>query len=281
MKKSLTSCCVLTALVCGLQAQTAGPFNFDTSAELSDNFRATAGSGFASVVSVGAQSFVEVSATASNPWIGVFDTTPLNAADAAQTFSGPITLTLDVSAAPASASFGIFLFDAGNSSNNLLTIFNLDSTAGATGNEQIRFWRDTAINSGAVANQYTVASGLFTGTNGATDATTNSWVTSAAVRGDATVDTTSPFNFYTLTFTYDPVAATLRLASPSFSATLNIPGADLISNPAIALRVNDPTLNDANSVRIDNFAVVPEPVAASLFGFAGVALALRRPRRRA
>jgi hypothetical protein len=283
MKKTLSALAILTGSVCALQAQTAGPLDFDTPGQLSGNFRPNFHGAFASEVTAGGQSFVEVSsAGVAEPWIAIYDTTPLDNSDAAQTFSGPFTLTLDITAATPNSSFGVFLFDAVTPGNNLLTIFNLDSSAptAGSGNEQIRFWRDSGMATSAVSNIYSTAA--FTGTNGLAHVATNSWITDGTAAAGSVTDTSSPYTFYTLTFAYDPIAATLRVASPFFSATLNIPAADVINNPAIALRINDPSVDVlGNNARIDNFAVVPEPMTASLFGFAGVALALRRPRRRA
>jgi hypothetical protein len=250
------------------QAQFVLPLTFDAPGEFSANFRSTANSSTASQVTDAGNGFVQVlGGTGTTPWIGIFDTTPGDNSDPAQTFSGDFTVRLDISGANTNSSFGVFFFDPANpGGNNLLAIFNLDSPAGTPGNEQFRFWRDTSITTSAVSNIYGTSS--FTGTNGAYDATTTSWVTTAANRGDEAIDFTSPFTFYTLDFTYSPSNSTLQVATGSFSATLGV-----------ALRINDAIVDASNTAKFDNFAVIPEPATASLAGLGALGFALLRRRR--
>jgi hypothetical protein len=260
-----------------IHAQSVNPLNFETAGQLSSNFRPILNGTTASEGSDGTNGFVQVlGGTNTTPWIGIYDTTPGDAGDPAQTFSGPFTLRIDISGANTNSSFGLFLFDSANQANNLLTIFNIDNNTVAAGNEQIRFWRDTSMVSSAVTNAYTTSA--FTGTNGTADAGTNSWITTAAIRGNEVIDTTSPFTFYTLDFTYDPGASTLQVSTGSFSATLTVPAADLIANPAVAVRINDAVVDASNTAKFDNFAVVPEPGSITLLGLS--ALGMMTVRRR-
>src|SRR4051812_41055165 len=97
-----------------LYAQVAGPLDFESAGQLSTYFRATLNGGTASEANDGTNGYAQVLAgTGTTPWIGVYDTTPANGADAGQTFSGAFTLHLDISAANSNSSFGIFLFQDG------------------------------------------------------------------------------------------------------------------------------------------------------------------------
>jgi hypothetical protein len=250
--------------------------DFETSGQLGANFNAalSLNASFASEQSSGGNGYVAATSPAagSAAWIGVYD--PADPSNVIPTFSGPITISLDISSESANASFGVFLFDTADAGNNLLALYNLDFSGA---NEQIRFWHDTPLNSTNVvaANQY--LSGSINGTNGTFSG--NAWITNAGSAG-ATVSTTSPYTFYRLTFAYDPTARTLRLASDTFSATLNIPAGDVINNPGFALRVNDPSAggSPALTAKIDNLTVVPEPGTAAMLALAGLVFGLRRRR---
>ena len=259
-------------MTCPSWADLAGPLDFETAGQLGANFRATLNGGNASQAT-DSGGYVALNGS-QNAWIGIYDTTPGNNADASQTFAGKITIHLDISAANATASFGIFLFDDSNrSGNNLLTILNVDTAPGGT-TEQIRFWKDSTLTDLAVTNLY--SSTFISGTNGSADAGTNSWLSNAGSSGQ-TIDTTAPFTFTSLDFTYDPAAGTLLVATPNFSATLAIPGADIITNPGIAIRINDPG-TDAGTQKFDNFGVVPEPGTAALL-LIGLGICARRRRK--
>lgn len=247
---------------------------FDNASDLANNFRQTQAAGTANGLVTGG--YVDIAAAGSpTAYVAVYDTTPGNAADPAVTFDGAFTVTLSVSAAEANSSFGIYLYESGTS-NNLLMIFNLDSSIVSAGNELIRFWRDAAnVGAGDVGTIY--GAGAVTGTNGAFDATSSGYHTNATVRGDATVDTTSPYTFYNLTLDYDPTGRTMKATVGNFSSTLAIPVGDVIVNPSIALRIND-TSTGAGSAKFDNFSVIPEPSSSLLLlGGAGM-LAIRRRR---
>jgi hypothetical protein len=250
--------------------QLVGPINFETSGL--GNFFANSGGTFASEQIDAGNGFLAVDATGATsvPYIGVYKPS----ADPVPGFSGAFTIGLDISSPLNNASFGIYLFDTTNQANNLLAIYNLNYPTGGNVDEQIRFWRDSSITNGTVANQY--VAGSISGTNGAFDG--NSWITNASSRG-ATTSTTSPFTYYHLDFAYDPDARTLRLSSAAFSATLSIPVADVINNPGFAIRINDPSLTvGAPPVKVDNITVVPEPGSAAMLALAGLAVGLRRRR---
>ena len=257
------------------RAQLAGPLNFDAPGQLGANFRTLLAPGTGSVTDTAGYVAVDGPQTA---WIGAFDTTPSDSTPATQdTFAGAIKIHIDISAANANASFGIFLFDATTATspgtNNILALLNLDSSVVSPNTEQIRFWHDTITSGTAVTNQYITG---ISGTNGSFSS--NSWVSTAATQD---FDISAPFQFLSLDFTYDPTAGTLLVATPNFSATLAIPGADIITNPGIALRINDPgTVGDTGTQKFDNFTVtnVPEPTAATLL-LAGLGLGARRRRR--
>lgn len=251
--------------------QLAGPFNFDTAAQL-DNFFASSGSTFGSVQNDSGNGFLAVDFTGVNsaPYIGQYKP---SSSDPAPGFSGAFTIGLDISSPLNNASFGIYLFDPANPARNLLAIYNLNYPTGGNVNEQIRFWKDSSITNGGVANQY--VAGSISGTNGGYDG--NAWISNAASSG-ATISATSPFTFYHLDFAYDPNARTLQLSSAAFSATLSIPAADLITNPAFAIRINDPNTAAGSASKIDNLVVVPEPGSAVMLALAGMVVGFRRRR---
>lgn len=273
----------LSAAVVPAWSQIVGPLTFDSAADLTDNFRniqLPGSTGQVTVATDGGNSYLDVAAgTSSIAWVAAYDTTPAVAGDAHQTFSGDFTVSFGISSAHANASFGFYLVDPLNSGNNLLTLFNLDSTAGTAGNEQIRFWRDTAnLTAGDTGTIY--ASGI-SGTEGSFHFPTNSWITSASVAGNVVASATSPYTFYPVSFTYSPSSSQLTVTQGSFSSTLAIPAADVIANPRLLLRVNDPSLA-AGSVKIDNFTVttIPEPASAVLAGLSALGLGMMRRRRR-
>lgn len=272
LSASVTACLLMSALPG--RADLAGPLDFETAGQLGANFRATLnGPNAAEFTDSGGYVGVNGPQTA---WIGIFDTTPGNSADAAQTFAGPIQIHLDISASFANASFGIFLFDGSNpNGNNLLALLNVNSAIGGTNTEQIRFWRDVALNGSGVANPFNTSA--ITGTNGFADIGSNSWISSDS--SGLVIDTSAPFTFSALDFLYDPTARTLGVSAGNFSATLTIPVGEVITNPGIALRINDPgTAGDAGTQKFDNFTVtaVPEPTTAALLLFGLTALARRR-----
>ena len=247
---------------------------FDNASDLANNFRQTQAAGTSNATVT--NGYVDVAAAGSvTAYVGVYDTTPGNPSDAAVTFDGAFTVSLSVSAAEANTSFGIYLYESGTS-NNLLMIFNLDSSIGNVGNELFRFWKDaTSVGTGDTGTIY--GSSAVTGTNGTFDGTSNGYYSNAAVRGDAAVDGTSPYTFYNLTLDYDPTARTMKGTVGNFSSTLSIPVGDVIVNPSIALRVNDASTG-AGSAKFDNFSVIPEPSSSLLLlGGAGM-LAIRRRR---
>jgi len=263
------------------RADLAGPLDFETAGQLSANFRDSL-KGVTTIVAQQTDSGGYVSVDApQTAWIGIYDTTPLNSSDASQVFGGPIKVHIDVSASVANASFGLFLFDSTNpspSTKNLLALLNVDSALGSNTAEQIRFWKNTSTTSTAVTNQYDLTA--ISGTNGSTDSGTKSWFSNAGSSGE-TISTSPLYTFTSLDFIYDPTALTLSVATPNFSATLAIPAGDVINNPAIALRINDPgTAGTTSTQKIDDFSVtaVPEPGTATLL-LVGLAACTRRRRK--
>ncbi|NJL70290.1 MAG: PEP-CTERM sorting domain-containing protein [Candidatus Competibacteraceae bacterium] len=204
--------------------------------------------------------FLSTSTVSPDPINGgllLFDTTPADTtAGTDNTFAGPLTITLDISAVQADSSIGIMFLD-GTNTNNLLALFNLDTTGTS---DRIRFFRDG------------IATAVSAGTQIGTTANGGSGLN---------ISGTDPFTFGTMTVTYTPGTSNdtlLSLTVGTLSHSVSILNTDRIDTPRIGVRLFDPS-SAAGSVKFDNFSIVPEPstVALLLCGLGALA-ALRRRR---
>ena len=238
--------------------------DFETAGQLSANFR-NLGTGTSSLTQSSngaANDFVSVNNTNATQFsfgaLGLlYDTTPADTTAGTQsafTTTSPLTVSVDFRAAVASTSIGVYFADANNTSNNVLALFNVDTSGN---NDQLRFFRDGVVTS--AGTQVGSSSNVSTGVN-----------------------VGSPFS--NLSATLSVVGTT-----PSISFTVGtqtVTSAFLAghidwSSTVVILRLFDNDSAAGTSLDIDNFSVssIPEPGTCALF-FGGAALAMFALRRR-
>lgn len=253
-------------------------FDFETPNQFSDNFRVVRGAagttigqttGLANNYFYGAKPGISPESV-----VAIYDTTPGNAVDAAQTFGGNFTVDFKVATGNVAQIVGVYLFDGSNPANNLSARLNINATGSS---ERITFSRDgssLANGSGGTAYNNTDST-LITGVGGSFSTSNNGWQGSTEI----TQSSEATPVWYDLTLTY--TTSTLTLAwGTSFSATVAIPELDRIANPSLAFYISNYTAS--STTKIDDIVIttIPEPstYGVLLAGLVSGVMAFKRKR---
>jgi|GEM_PF-1618085 len=243
-----------------------GPIDFETTGDLTNNFRLAANGYLISQTSFGTL-INDYVVHNNNPFnsnggtVGVYDLTPGDGATTQNLFGGQLKIEFDISAAQPATSFGVLLLDPANPNNNLLALLNLDNNLGT--NETIRFFRD-----GNLPSAGTLVGSPVNGDGGVSISPD-----SDPVWGHVVVDylPDKGGGIPELTLTVGSLAAT-----SAFDASNALPSA-----VEVAFRVYD--VNGTGTAKLDNFRItqVPEPGSAGLIrlGIGGLIFFLSRRQR--
>jgi hypothetical protein len=285
MMNRLTSHAVSLALpllaATTLSAATAGPFGFESGTAASNQYT----NNFLQLYSRDSGTFSQTdpadagepnndflklarNGNANNTAITAINTAAVKTLSSSDSFAGTVTLTFDLASdAPGGSGFALYLFDptSTNGSDSLVVTLQFNQNAET---DRVRFYSDGTPTTGSTGTQH---KGTLAGTGG------------TFAGGDGTADTyyqanwMSQSNEAAATWTaaslvYTPGAnddTTLQFAVGQVSATWTVPNALRVSNPAIAFRANTYG-SGAQSWRVDNIYVVPEPGLLGLLPIAGL-----------
>jgi hypothetical protein len=234
-------------------------YDFSTAAQFTDNFthRVTTpiANNTVSVVSgVLQQNITTGSATNA---AAVYTYTPTTFALDEGVITASMSLKAPAPTAGQSTSFGIYFSDGSNDANNLLALFNVD-TSGTT--DTFRVFRDGAFGTGAAGTQI---------------GTTQNFSPSVMAAGAA--------GFTTVSFTLSSTSVSLTVDGQTLSQSIS--GTDLNwTNTNVSFRSFDGRLSVDGLLQMDNFVLtgvaIPEPSTYALVAgglcLAGVVVARRR-----
>jgi hypothetical protein len=199
----------------------------------------------------------------------IYDTTPGNANDAAQTFADSFTVSFDISTSAYNSGVGIYLVDPANPSRNLFARFYFRDADKASGNNtaenRIILSKDAGLAAGSGGTRYTTATGL-SGTGGYWHVATESYRAATAVVPSTEADPV----WHSITLTYTPGDnndTTLTVGyGTSFTATVVLSNADRIENPSLGFFINHPAATWGTTTKIDNLVIttIPEPSSYAL-----------------
>ncbi len=270
----------ILGVVVGSQGAFAAVYDFETANQFSDSFHTLA--------SVNSPTTAQTSNGAANDYLRMaqrpsgnfqvtsafaYNTSATKTLANSDTFGGAFTVDFKVSSnTPGGSGFGLFLFDptSSNGSNNLYAWVQFNQSSE---NDRIRIARDASPTSTGNGTTYTTG---LTGTNaGFLDASGYH-----QVNAFSSTSNSSPV-FTNGSITYTPGTGdttTLAFTLGAATVTAVIPDTDVISNPAIAFRLNTYG-NGTAEWRLDDIAfpnAVPEPASMGLLALAGTALLARR-----
>lgn len=206
----------------------------------------------------------------------VYDTTPGDPDDEAQTFSGAFKVNLDISTSAYNGGVGIYLIDARNPADhgrNLFARFYFRDSATPSGRNtaenRIIISKNAGLANGSGGARYTTATGL-SGTGGYWHVASESYRAATVVVPSPELEPT----WHNITLTYTPGDnddTTLEIGSgTSFTATVVLSNADRIENPSLGFYINHPGTTPGGTTKIDNFTVTmlsepaddePDPLA--------------------
>lgn len=271
------SCPAIAGFLLLFLANTAGAqvlIDFQTAGQFANNFRKVTSNSDSAAQTANAfpaNNYLRYdrTTTTSNVLAYMYDTTPGDTTVATQSvFSTATALTVSygLRATSATSSFGIYFADPNDINNNLLVLFNLDSS-GST--DQFRFFRDGAMSSAGVGTQVGLSQSGSTGFNAGT-------ITPA----------TTPFAPLSATLTVAGTTPTLSLTvgSQTFSQTFSAGDFNFSGgNTTVIVRMFDPNPATNTPMDIDDFQIVSVPEPSSgilLLSAAGLWAVVRRKKHR-